>query len=123
MSLCDRLRAELDRMEGLGAIKSDWVNSIVCVNSKKNYKLHVCMDPKDPNTNIKRELTRTKYIPKMDASHGFWQLKIDEENVKRFTSPHSAPEIFHSAMEQMIEGLVGVRVYVDDLVIWGSTQK
>lgn len=33
----------------------------------------------------------------------------------------SAPEIFHSTMEHMIEGLEGVRVYVDDIILWGST--
>ncbi|KAI3362707.1 hypothetical protein L3Q82_001773 [Scortum barcoo] len=33
----------------------------------------------------------------------------------------SAPEIFHRAMEQIIEGLEGVRVYIDDIIVWGST--
>uniref|UniRef100_A0AAR2KV96 Reverse transcriptase/retrotransposon-derived protein RNase H-like domain-containing protein n=1 Tax=Pygocentrus nattereri TaxID=42514 RepID=A0AAR2KV96_PYGNA len=33
----------------------------------------------------------------------------------------SAPEIFHRAMESIIEGDDGVRVYVDDIVLWGST--
>ncbi|KAL7868194.1 hypothetical protein SRHO_G00095780 [Serrasalmus rhombeus] len=33
----------------------------------------------------------------------------------------SAPEIFHRAMESIIEGIDGVRVYVDDIVLWGST--
>lgn len=72
------------------------------------------------------------------AKYGFWQLKIDEESAKlcTFNTPFgrysyqrlpfgisSAPEIFHRAMEQIIEGLDGERVYVDDLVVWGSTQK
>ncbi|KAJ8381193.1 hypothetical protein SKAU_G00019710 [Synaphobranchus kaupii] len=143
-------------MEGLGVIKkteepTDWVNSMVCVSSKKNDKLRVCMDPKDLNANIRRkhyqipkreeivsEMTGAKYFSKMDASNGFWQLKLDEESAKlcTFNTPFgrysyqrlpfgisSAPEIFHRAMEQIVEGLEGVRVYVDDLVVWGSTQE
>ncbi|KAL7834624.1 hypothetical protein SRHO_G00288710 [Serrasalmus rhombeus] len=33
----------------------------------------------------------------------------------------SAPEIFHRAMESIVEGIDGVRVYVNDIVLWGST--
>ncbi|KAE8276916.1 Retrovirus-related Pol polyprotein [Larimichthys crocea] len=33
----------------------------------------------------------------------------------------SASEIYHRAMDNMLEGLEGVRCYIDDLVIWGST--
>ncbi|KAE8281553.1 Retrovirus-related Pol polyprotein [Larimichthys crocea] len=33
----------------------------------------------------------------------------------------SASEIYHCAMDNMLEGLEGVRCYIDDLVIWGST--
>lgn len=44
VALRDRLKAELDRMVNLGVIKrveepTDWVNSMVCVSSKKNDKL------------------------------------------------------------------------------------
>lgn len=33
----------------------------------------------------------------------------------------SASEIFHRAIDNMLEGLEGVRCYVDNVVIWGST--
>ncbi|KAF7643186.1 hypothetical protein LDENG_00243940 [Lucifuga dentata] len=33
----------------------------------------------------------------------------------------SAPEVFHRTMEHIIEGIKGVHVYVDDIVLWGST--
>ena len=33
----------------------------------------------------------------------------------------SAPEVYHRAMEHMIEGVEGVRVYADDIVLWGAT--
>lgn len=33
----------------------------------------------------------------------------------------SALEVCHRATEHIIEGIEGVRVYVDDIVLWGST--
>ncbi|KAL7836400.1 hypothetical protein AOLI_G00276840 [Acnodon oligacanthus] len=33
----------------------------------------------------------------------------------------SAPEIFHSAMEHIIEGTDGVHVYIDDIVLCSSS--
>lgn len=35
------------------------------------------------------------------------------------TSP--ASEAFHRTMEHIIEGIEGVRVYVEDILVWGST--
>lgn len=31
-----------------------------------------------------------------------------------------APEIVHSTMSQMLESLAGGKVYIDNIVIWGS---
>lgn len=151
--LRDALKKELDRMTNLGVIKkvqepTDWVNSMV-VTKKKNGELRTCMDPKDLNENIKREYyqipTREEiisemagacYFTKLDASQGFWQLRLEEDSTKycTFNTPYgrycflrlpfgikSAPEIFHRAMEQIIEGVEGVRVYIDDIIVWGST--
>ncbi|KAL7851936.1 hypothetical protein SRHO_G00177210 [Serrasalmus rhombeus] len=148
-----RLKKELDRMTMLGVIKkteepTDWVNSMVCVR-KKNGDLRVCIDPKDLNENIKREhyqipkreeitseMSGAKYFTKLDASQGFWQVKLDEDSTKycTFNTPYgrysflrlpfgivSASEIFHRAMEHVIEALEGVRVYIDDIIIWGSS--
>lgn len=151
--LRDSLKKELDRMVGLGVIQpieepTDWVNSITCVK-KPNGELRVCLDPKDLNENIKREhyqiptreeimseMAGAKFFSKLDASHGFWQLKLDPESSKycTFNTPFgrycflrlpfgikSAPEIFHRAMETIIEGLEGTRVFIDDIIVWGAT--
>lgn len=153
--LKDGLKKELDRMINLGVIKkvnepTDWVNSMVATK-KKNGELRICLDPKDLNDSIKREhyqiptreeiiseMSGARYFTKLDASQGFWQLKLDESSTKycTFNTPFgrhcflrlpfgikSAPEIFHKAMEQIIEGLEGVRVYIDDIIIWGSTAE
>lgn len=72
------------------------------------------------------------YFTKLDASQGFWQIKLDENSTIycTFNIPFgrycflrlpfgikSAPEIFHRAMEQIIERLEGVDI------IWGSTAQ
>lgn len=140
-------------MTTLGVIKkveepTDWVNSMVCAK-KKNGDLRICMDPKDLNENIKREhyqipkheeitseMAGARHFTKLDASQGFWRLKLDESSTKYCTFNSlfgrycflrlpfgiiSASEILHRAMEHIIEGLDGVWVYVDDIIIWGST--
>ncbi|KAI7789577.1 hypothetical protein IRJ41_019347 [Triplophysa rosa] len=77
-----------------------------------------------------------KFFTKLDASQGFWQLKLHEDSTHycTFNTPFgrysflrmpfgtsSAPEVFHKAMEHMIEGIQGVHGYVDDIILWGST--
>lgn len=149
------LKKELDRMTQLGVIErveqpTDWVNSITCVK-KPNGKFRVCLDPKDLNENIKREhyqipkreeitseMAGAQFFSKLDASQGFWQLKLDAESSKycTFNTPFgrycflrlpfgikSAPEIFQKAIERITEGLVGTRVYIDDIVVWGNTRQ
>lgn len=151
--LREKLRQELERMTSLGVIEkveepTEWVNSMVCVK-KANGDLCVCMDPKDLNANIQREhyqiptreeiiseMAGAKFFTKLDASQGFWQLKLHKDSTRycTFNTPFgrysflrmpfgisSAPEVFHRAMEHIIEGIEGVRVYVDDIVLWGST--
>lgn len=153
VALREKLKQELERMTSLGVIKkveepTEWVNSMVCVK-KPNGDLRVCMDPKDLNANIKREhyqiptrdeITRemagAKYFSKLDASQGFWQIRLHEDSTKycTFNTPYgrysfqrmpfgicSAPEVFHRTMEHILEGVEGARVYVDDVVCWGST--
>jgi len=121
---------------------------MVCAK-KNNGNLRICMDPKDLNENIRREhfqipkreeitseMAGARYFSKLDASQGFWRLKLDENSTKycTFNTPFgkycfirlhfgiiSASEIFHKAMEHIIEGLDGVQVYVDGIIVWGST--
>lgn len=152
-ALKDKLKEELERMEALEVIRkveepTEWVNSMVCIK-KPTGALRVCMDPKDLNANIQREhyqiptreeitseMAGAKFFSKLDASQGFWQLKLHEDSTKycTFNTPFgrycflrmpfgisSAPEIFHRTMEHMIEGIEGVRVYMDDIILWGST--
>ena len=74
----------------------------------------------------------------MDAASGFWQIPLDSECVKltTFIPPFGrycfnrltcgitfAPEIFQLKMNELLEGLEGVAVYMDDILVYGSKIK
>ena len=129
---------------------TQWVNPIVIVE-KPNGKLRICLDPRDLNTAVMREhyqlptveeitcrLSEAKYFTVLDASSGFWQLKLDEASTRlcTFNTPfgryrflrlpfgiNSAPEVFHRTVRQLFEGIEGVETYIDDLLVWGETKE
>ncbi len=146
------LKAELDRMENLIVIEkvdepTEWVSSLIIVE-KKNRKPRVCMDLRDLNRAIKREhfklptreeimsqFANAKYFSKLDASSGFWQLKLDGASSRlcTFNSPFgryrflpfgvaSAPELYHKTIHMIYEHLEGVDTSMDDIIVWESTK-
>ena len=152
-ALKDKYKEELERMERNQIIEkvsepTEWVNNVVLVE-KKSGTIRVCLDPKDLNSAIRRQhyqlptteeifarMSGAKYFSKLDASSGFWQIKVDEDSSKLlvFSTPFgrykflrlpfgivSAPEIFHAAVAEIIEGLDGVANEIDDIIVWGST--
>ena len=71
---------------------SDWVSSLVIVE-KPNGILRVCLDPSDLNQAIKRhhlqlpttdeilsQLSGACYFTKLDASNGYWQVRLHDES-------------------------------------------
>lgn len=152
VALKGKIVKELQRMEQLGVIirqhdPTDWVNSMVTV--VKPNKIRICIDPQDLNKAIKGEhyplrtveeviscMPKAKVFSVLDANHGFWQIKLDEESSKlcTFNTPvgryrflrlpfgvSSASEVFQHTIAQMIEGLDGVVNVIDDLLVWGET--
>lgn len=150
VSLRDRVKTELQRMEQMGVIvkqtePTEWVNSMVTV--VKPGKVRICIDPKDLNRAIKREhfpmktvdevvsnMTGAKVFSKLDATSGFWQIRLDEESSRlcTFNSPFgryrftrlpfgikSAPEVYQRIMSQMVEDIEGAEAIMDDILIWG----
>lgn len=127
---------------------TEWVNPIIIVR-KPNGSLRICLDPHDLNLAIKREhfqlptldqittkLANAKYFSKLDANSGFWQISLDDESAKlcTFATPYgrycflrlpygikSAPEVFHKRYKKIFD-LEGVELYIDDIIIWGSTK-
>ena len=77
-----------------------------------------------------------KFFTKLNASSGYWQIKVDEELSKLLTFStsfsrlrfkhlpygiHSASEVFQKDIKEIIEGCEEARNSQDDIVIWGST--
>ncbi|XP_033756234.1 uncharacterized protein K02A2.6-like [Pecten maximus] len=151
-ALKDRIKKELDRMEQESAIVKQ-EDPTQCVNSmmtvvKPSGKIRICIDPKNLNSAILREhfpmktvedvianMPQAKVFTKLDATPGFWQLKLDEESSKlcTFNSPFgrysfrrlpfgikSAPEVYQRAISEMVNDLEGCDAIVDDLLIWGE---
>ena len=134
----------IDKVEG----PTDWVSNLVIVE-KPNGKLRVCLDPRDLNQAIKRQhqlptpkdvlskMAGVKYFSKLDASSGYWQLKLDEESSQllAFHTPfgrykfnrlpfgvNCASEIFQAEVTEILEGLEGCANAQDDIVIWDDTK-
>ena len=105
------------------------------------------LDPRDLNKAVKRahyplplledvasRLHKAKILSVFDAKTGFLQIKLDEKSsfLTTFNTPfgryrwlrmpfglNPAPEIFQARMDEIIEGLQGVEVYMDDFLIIG----
>ncbi|XP_061887621.1 uncharacterized protein K02A2.6-like isoform X2 [Entelurus aequoreus] len=154
-ALREKLKDELARMEKLGVIKridepTEWVSSLVVVQ-KKTGALRICLDPRDLNKAIRREhfklptreeimaqFAGAKWFSKLDASSGFWQMKLGEESSRlcTFNTPEgryrflrlpygilSAPEVYHKTIHMIFEHIPGVETMMDDIIVWGSTRK
>ena len=79
-----------------------------------------------------------KRFTKLDLSHAYQQIELDEQSRQYVTiSTHkglfrynrlpfgvaSAPSIFHRTMENLLQGIPGVCVYIDDILITGHTDE
>ncbi|UYV75530.1 K02A2.6-like [Cordylochernes scorpioides] len=125
---------------------SSWISNLVLV--KKQNKLRVCLDPRDLNKVIKRphfqiptideilpSLNNAKIFTVIDAEDGFWQVKFDSQSsdLTTFWTPFgrykwlrmpfgisAAPEEFQRRLHEVIEGLEGVEVIADDILVFGK---
>ena len=122
-----------------------------CHSIKKNGDIRVCLDPRDLNRAVKREhyklpmreevmapFSNARYFSKLNASQGFWQLCLDKRSsfLTTFNSPFGrylyfrlpfgisfAPEVYHTIIHEMFEGIEGVDTSMDDILIWGKTKE
>ena len=150
-----KLEEEFKRMVRTGVIEeihepSDWVNTLVVVE-KPNGRLRVCLDPRPLNTAIKKEqymlptaeeimsdMAGVVIFSKLDASAGYWQIRLDETCLKltTFGTPfgrfkftrlpfgiHSASEVFQKEVAEIIEGISSVRNSQDDILVWDRNKN
>ena len=87
---------------------------------------------------IRAALAGGKIFSKVDLADAYLQLEVDLESRKylvlsthkglfRFTrlpfGIHGAPAIFQSAIDSIIQGLPGVKAYLDDILVTGGTES
>ncbi|XP_063628947.1 uncharacterized protein LOC134800377 [Cydia splendana] len=151
--LREKLKAKLEDMERQGIIEkvegpTDWVNSMTIVK-KPNGDLRICLDPKELNQAIKREhfrlptldeivsnLSGAQYFSTLDATNGFWQVKIENSDLCTFNTPFgrykflrmpygisSACEVFHRKIYENFDDIEGVCMYVDDILVFAKTKS
>ena len=154
LELRERLKTQLEELEAKGIITkvtqpTDWVNSIV-VKEKPNGKLRICLDPKDLNKALKRDhyptptleeitpsLAGSKVFSKLDASNGYWNIKITEESsmLTTFNTPFGrfrfnrlpfglrvSQDVFQRQIDETYQGCKGAVGIADDIQIYGKDE-
>lgn len=114
---------------------------------KYNDDIRICLDPRDLNKAIRRphyhlptiddilpKLHKAKFFTLLDAKSGFWQVKLDEKSsfLTTFNTPFgrfrwlrmpfgicSASEEYQRRMMQALEGLDGIAIVADDILVYG----
>ena len=129
---------------------TDWCAPMVPV-PRKNGKVRICVDLKRLNEGVRREryvlptaeeitakLSGATMFTSLDAASGFWQIPLHPESTKltTFITPFgryafkrlpfgitSAPEIFQRKMTETLNGLEGVAIFMDDVLVYGDTPE
>lgn len=123
---------------------TDWCSPMVPV-PKKSGQVRICVDLTRLNRSVQRELfflptieeiasklAGSKIFTTLDFSQSFWQLPLDPEDAKKttFITPigrfffkrlpyglNSSTEIFQRKMREILSGIDGVCITVDDVLI------
>ena len=154
-SILPKLKMELDKMEKEGIIRpcpetTDWVHNLVIV-VKKNGELRLCLDPRNLNKYLIRNVHYTaswedvqhsfhngKYFSTLDAKSGYWTQLLSQESqiLTAFNTPFkkycfvrlpfglsASSEIFCAHMDQALSGIPGTFPCADDVKVQGSTEE
>ena len=125
---------------------TEWVNQMAVVR-KSSGSLRICLDPQPLNKVLKREryrlttfddvlpnLNQAKLFTKMDVKEAFWHVRLDEESSKLTTmiTPFGrfrwsrlpfglcvSSEIFARKLNEALNGLEGIFVIADDIIVVG----
>ncbi len=130
---------------------TDWCAPMVPVLKKHTAKARICVDLKKLKESVKREryilptsdeitakLSGATVFSSLDAASGFWQIPLHPDSCKltTFITPFgrycfkrlpfgisSAPEIFQRKMMETLQGLDGVEVFMDDILVYGDSME
>ena len=144
---------EMKRMEELGVIvkceePTEWVSALAIVEPKK---LRVCVDPKQLKKYVMRQHTclptpeetsakieGSQVFSHFDLKHGYWQLPLTHEVSMKtaFLTPigryrflrmpfglKSANEIFQEKMCKVFEGIEGIIVMFEDILVHAKSAE
>ena len=151
--LRERVEKEIDRLLNEGIIEpvqfSDWAAPIVPI-VKDDGRIRICGDyrvtinhlskldsyPIPKADDLFAALAGGKSFSKLDLSHAYLQLVLDEES-RKFTTINTqrglfqykrlpfgvspAPAIFQRTMDSLLQGIPQTCVYLDDILITGTT--
>ena len=154
-SIMLKLKKELDKMEQEGIIRActettEWVHNLVTV-VKKNGTLRLCLDPRNLNKYLIRNVYYTaswedvqhsfrngQYFSTLDAKSGYWIKLLDEQSqlLTAFNTPFKkycfvrlpfglsgSSEIFCEHMDRVLAGISGTFPCADDVKVQGSTEE
>jgi hypothetical protein len=132
---------------------TDWVSAIVIVNKKNTDEIRLCIDPKPLNKALKREhykqetledilpeLNGARVFSTLDLKSAFWHCELDYDSsmLTTFGTPFGrfrwkrlpfglnvSSEIFEKKLYQALEGLRGVKMLRDDILVsgYGNTDE
>ena len=127
---------------------TDWVKVMVMAE-KKDGGIRLCINPVDLNKVIKcthypvptfedavAELDGGAVFSKLDACSGYWMRPLSTRSsyYKTFSNLYgryewkrfgllSAQDEFQRKMEESFEGLEGIRILVDNILVYGRNHK
>lgn len=136
----------IEKVEG----PTPWVSPIVAMPKPKNpEKIQICVDMRLPNQAVLRErhisptvddiihdLNGAVMFSKLDLNSGYHQLELAPESryittfsthvgLRRYTrlifGISSAAEVFQNTIQQVLQGIPGVRNFSDDILVFGTT--
>ena len=141
-------REELDIIERAEG-PTPWVSTIVVAPKKTG--IRICVDMRAANQAIERErhpvptvedlivdLNGATVFSKIDLNQGYHQLELDEDSQSittfathigwfRYKRPsfgiNSAAEIVQKSIEEVLQGIDGVRNISDDIIVFGKNQS
>lgn len=128
----------------------EWISPMVVVPKGRN-DIRICINMRFPNQAIQREhyplpmidtllnkLRGSVYFSKLDITSAFHHIELhpDSRGITTFMTSRGlmrfkrlmfgincAPEIFQRIMTEMLIGIEGIIVYIDDVVVSGRSQE